>query len=124
MDFERPTFNREKMRNLFLYFTALAFVIAVTSCNNSTRTNTPVDNTISYDIIKRANWLIGEWQNVSPDAKSAEIWEEKNDSTYSGISYVIVMSDTVFYETITIEQRGKDLFYIPTVSDQNNAQPV
>ena len=37
---------------------------------------------------------------------------------------MIAYNDTVFSESISLELRENELFYIPTVGDQNNAQPI
>ena len=75
--------------------------------------------------IKELWWLEGKWIDTS-DGKTVtyEVWEKKNDSTFSGKSFSISKGDTVFMEHLSLEQRGDDLFYIPTVSKQNNGKPV
>ena len=79
---------------------------------------------INYSEIKKADWLIGFWQNVSENEVSTEIWEKKNDSTFAAKSFVIVKHDTVFEETIGIEQKGNTVYYIPKVKDQNGGKAV
>lgn len=102
----------------------LAIASTIISCSNSSNTNT-TDNTINgFNELEKANWLIGKWQNNSPEGNATETWEKKNDSTFAGKSYFVVGKDTVSSETISLEQNGKVLFYIPTVKDQNNGQPV
>lgn len=74
--------------------------------------------------IEQAHWLIGEWEHIEGEEHALEIWNEKDDSTLSGRAYSIIISDTVWSERIAIEERSGDLFYVPTVSDQNNGRPV
>jgi Domain of unknown function (DUF6265) len=50
--------------------------------------------------------------------------EKKNDSTFSGRSNFIAGKDTLSSETISLEQNGGNIFFIPTVKGQNNEQPV
>lgn len=78
----------------------------------------------NYSKLAIASWLIGAWQNNSNQEISTEIWKRNNDSTLSAISYTTKGSDTIFFETIILQQNGKDLFYIPTVKNQNNNKPV
>lgn len=104
----------------------MAFAIASTiiSCKNSNNTNTTGNTTTNFSELEKANWLLGEWQNNSPEGNATEVWEKENDSTFVGKSYFVIGKDTVSSETISLEQNGKQLFYIPTVKDQNAGQPV
>ena len=112
------------MKNTFKYFMSLAIASSIISCSNSS-IKTTTDNTITgFNELEKANWLIGEWQNNTPEGNATEAWEKKNDSTFAGKSYVVVGKDTVFSETLSIGQIGKELFYISTVKDQNNEQPI
>ena len=74
--------------------------------------------------IEKVSWLIGNWENISKEGTLLESWEKKNDSTLIGTSFFIQNKDTIFTEQIALEEREKELFYIPTVSDQNNGKPV
>lgn len=94
------------------------------SCNNSTKTeeNKPLE--ISYAKLENASWILGTWQNKSPEGIATESWNQENDSTYSGSSYFVINKDTVSSEAISLEQRGEDLFYIPIVKEQNEGKAV
>jgi len=74
--------------------------------------------------IKKADWLIGTWENKTSKGSLYETWRKINDREYRGKSYILQGKDTVVFETIQIVQDGSNLFYIPTVKDQNNNQPV
>lgn len=74
--------------------------------------------------LENFKWLVGSWSNITPEAQLYEIWRVENDSSLFGESYMIVERDTTFYETIRLEARGNEVFYIPNVSGQNNNQPV
>lgn len=112
------------MKNTFNYFMSLAIACTFISCGNSS-TPTTTDNTITnFSELEKANWLIGEWQNNSSEGNATEVWEKKNDSTFVGKSYFVIGKDTVSSESISLQQYGKDLFYIPTVKGQNSEQPV
>jgi hypothetical protein len=74
--------------------------------------------------IKHMHWLAGTWKSVNKNEISYEIWEKENDTLMRGRSFVMVDKDTVFSERLQIVQRGRDLFYIPSVRDQNKGQAV
>lgn len=112
------------MKNTFKYFMVLTIISAIISCNNSSNQKETESNIKNYDNLENASWLIGKWQNNSTDGNATEIWEKKNDSTFAGKSYFVTGNDTVSSETISIEQSGNQLFYIPTVKEQNSAQPI
>lgn len=71
-----------------------------------------------------AKWLIGAWQNSSPDGVLTENWKQLNDSLFAGESFFVVANDTLFSETIQLVQQGKELFYVPTVENQNGGLPI
>lgn len=74
--------------------------------------------------IEKAGWLIGTWQGTSENGTITESWEQKNDSLFVGVDYLINEKDTFYTEHIELRQRGADLYYIPTVTDQNEGKPV
>lgn len=74
--------------------------------------------------IANAKWMLGTWQNTSPQGTLVEAWQKENDTLFNGYSHFIVGADTVFTEHIRLEQHGSDLFYIPTVANQNNGKPI
>lgn len=112
------------MTHRFKYILLLAIANTIISCSNSNSTKTTGVNSNSFTELEKASWLLGGWQNNSPEGSATEVWEKQNDSTFTGKSYFVVGKDTVSYETISLEQHGKELFYIPIVKGQNNGQPV
>ena len=74
--------------------------------------------------IKKAEWLIGTWENHTPKGSIYETWTKINDDEFSGKSYVVKEKDTIVFEIIKIVQEKDGLFYIPTVKNQNNSLPV
>ncbi|MFM9945951.1 MAG: DUF6265 family protein [Bacteroidia bacterium] len=112
------------MKNSFKYFMAIGIASTIISCKNSNNTNTTENTITNFSELEKANWLIGKWQNNSSEGNATEVWEKENDSTFVGKSYFVIGKDTVSSESISLQQNGKDLFYIPTVKDQNAGQPV
>jgi len=112
-----------------IYFSTLLFLLACGSTQEEIAATQDENDSLVCIMpeparIQRAMWLIGEWENNFEGGRSFEGWVMESDSLLSGLSYTIDNGDTVQYETVQLVQRGIDLFYIPTVSDQNESQPV
>lgn len=74
---------------------------------------------------EQVKWLTGMWKINTGKGVIVEEWKLLNDSTLTGKSYFIQNStDTIPQETIELSFRNGDWYYIPTVKNQNNAQPV
>ncbi|PXY46536.1 DUF6265 family protein [Flavobacterium hydrophilum] len=101
---------------MFQKITLLALVLTFLSCQKK--------ETVEKDKIKKADWLIGKWENTSPDGVLTENWEKVNDSTFSAASYFIKEADTIHFESIVLAQKGEALTYIATVKGQNEGKPV
>lgn len=107
------------MKTIF-YPVALICAFSILSCGNKPAgTVTP-----KYEELAKAKWVLGKWGFSTPEGNLVEAWEIKNDSTYAGKTNFIIGSDTVFTETISIEQRGKDVNYVTQIADQNGGKPV
>ncbi len=74
--------------------------------------------------IKKAEWLLGTWENKTPKGSIYETWTETNENEFSGKSYIIKEKDTIVFENIQIVQEQDRLFYIPIIKTQNNGLPV
>lgn len=74
--------------------------------------------------IETAAWLLGTWAQKTSKGTVYETWTRGNAHTLYGKSYMLKGKDTMVFETITLEQQAGDLFYIPTVSNQNGGQAV
>jgi len=77
----------------------------------------------TYDI-KKAEWLIGTWENKSLKGSIYETWSKTNDIELSGKSYILKEKDTIVFENIRLVQETDSLFYIPIVKNQNEGLPV
>ncbi|WP_281323545.1 DUF6265 family protein [Flavobacterium aestivum] len=101
---------------MFQKTTLILLLIAFVSCKNS--------ESNEKEIIKKSNWLLGEWENKVDEGVLSENWKRLNDSTFQAESFFIKENDTLHSETITLQQKGEELFYIATVKGQNNDKPV
>ncbi|WP_338407830.1 DUF6265 family protein [uncultured Flavobacterium sp.] len=98
----------KKIAQLFI------LVLTLTSCFKSNETSK----------IVVADWLLGKWENKTADGKLLEIWKKTNDSIYDGASYFIKGKDTLHFETIQLEQKADEVFYLSTIGGQNNDETV
>ncbi len=101
---------------MFQKITLIALIIAFVSCQKK--------ETVEKDKIKKADWLIGNWENKTPEGVLSENWQKLNDSTFSASSYYIKGKDTLHFETIILAQLGETLTYKATVKGQNDDKPV
>ncbi len=72
--------------------------------------------------LSELSWILGKWQ--VNESNSFEEWVRVDDNLYRGKGYEIRKNDTLITESINIVQNGKEVFYIPTVTDQNEGKPV
>ncbi len=112
------------MKKIIINSTFTLIIFYVIACGTPTDAPKNEEKKTEYSELIKASWLIGTWKNDSMNVHATEIWTRKNDSSYEGKSFYVVGSDTVSSESINLEQRGKELFYIPVVKDQNNNEPV
>lgn len=94
--------------------TLLLILLTCFSCQQKT----------TFSELEKADWFLGRWENKTPEGTFSEEWKIENDSLYLGESYFISNNDTLFAETVRLEQRKNDLFYVVSVPNQNKEQPV
>lgn len=101
---------------MFQKITLLMLLLAIVSCQKK--------ESVEKDKIKIADWLIGNWENTSPDGVLTENWQKLNDSTFTASSYFIKGKDTIHFESIVLAQKGETLTYTATVKGQNDDKAV
>lgn len=74
--------------------------------------------------LKQAEWLIGTWENQSQRGTIYEKWSKISDLEFSGKSFALAENDTIVFETLQLIEKQDGIFYIPTVKNQNDGQPV
>ncbi|NNT72991.1 hypothetical protein HKT18_12250 [Flavobacterium sp. IMCC34852] len=98
-------------------FLLIASLTLLVSCQNKSDKQ--------FEKLEKMNWLIGQWENTTPEGYLTETWSKTNDSTFLGQTYFIInKKDTVHNESIVLTQVNDDLIYRPTVKGQNNDEPV
>jgi Domain of unknown function (DUF6265) len=106
-----------------ILFAILLINTSLLSCKKEKKANiaAPVK---TYNQISKANWFMGNWENLAKEGAFHENWIQKTDSSFSGKSFVLVGKDTVFSEDVILEQKNDSLFYIVSAKNQNNEKPV
>ena len=69
--------------------------------------------------------LKGSWEmKFEGGASVIETWEQVNDTLYRGMSYEVTNGDSTLTERLQLVSRNDEIFYIPSVIDQNEGNPV
>ena len=90
--------------------TLLSLAVFIFSCSNGNLTD-----------FRR---LDGNWVAENTQGKFVEKWKYINDTLMRGSSYMIQGTDTVFIENLQLVLSGEKVFYIPTVSNQNDGKSI
>lgn len=104
-----------------IIFIALILLLGLQYCNSS---NEEKNNSNSISNMSDAYFLVGEWRNEQKDGFITEKWIKIDDSTMHGVSCFIQQGDTASYEEILLMKRNNEMFYIPSVNNQNQGKPV
>lgn len=127
------------MQNNIICGLLLFGVIAANSaCNNSNETRieeavkahaeakkeASEKNAQRFKQLSKAAWLLGSWKGVLGKGISVENWYKQDDSTFAGDGMFIKGSVTLSEEHLQLTQKGNDVYYIPTVKNQNGNKPV
>lgn len=71
------------------------------------------------------HWLKGTWEMRKPNGSyRLETWENKSLNALHGKGMKVMDGDTTYLESIELYADQKEIWYTPTVPDQNNQQPV
>jgi hypothetical protein len=64
--------------------------------------------------VKQFSWLVGTWVSIKDDTKTTETWM-KSENDLTGENFVVVGTDTVFSESISITQEEDTVIYTTMV---------
>lgn len=83
-----------------------------------------INSTLTSDF-SPLHWLAGMWEMPKPNGTiRLETWESKGLTALSGKGMKVMKGDTTYLETIELYSDHAEIWYTPTVPDQNNNQPV
>jgi hypothetical protein len=74
--------------------------------------------------LRNVDWLEGKWMMEGKKGDTYEEWKIIDDNRMEGKSYKVFKRDTSSRETLEIIIENGELYYIATVKDQNNGEPV
>ena len=82
---------------------------------------TPADNTTP----EWFPWVVGTWVQQKPNGKQRlEVWTLQNNQKLTGKGLKVSGGDTTLLENIEISISNDQIYYVPTVPDQNQGNPV
>jgi hypothetical protein len=107
-------------RILFITIAATLLGACGTETNQSAETTTPASK------LDEVSWMIGTWEMQAPDGSGIfiEHWQKADAHTMSGSGLMIQGGDTVFSEKLQLVNENGELWYVPTIANQNGGQPV
>ncbi len=74
---------------------------------------------------KQLTWLAGSWVIETPRGKLIESWQVESDSLLTGKSeFLRPDSDAKLQETLRLERRNHDWYYVSKVEGQNEDRPI
>lgn len=95
------------------------------STGNASGVVTAPVNTSLKGKMQEIAWILGGWEMHPPEGILTETWKVGSDTELVGTSVLINQKAALlFSEKIRIVLRGSDLWYMATVSDQNNGQEI
>lgn len=100
----------------------LSIIAVIISCKEAANSEKSTQN--SYANMAKAEWLLGNWENNTPEGNFSENWKKVNDSVFSAESYFATDGDTTFAETVILNEVLGEMAYTVTVPSQNDEKPV
>ncbi|MBT0609041.1 DUF6265 family protein [Aequorivita echinoideorum] len=107
-----------------LFFIAILCMLG--SCKNEEDKNRTESSKVQRNTekIDQLKWLLGTWVNENGAEFSQESWSRENDSVFTAFSFTQMGGETVFAETIALQEKGKNLLFTVATANDPNAQPV
>lgn len=83
-----------------------------------------ISSGLKSDNFNKLLQLRGTWAMQTKKGLLYEEWKKTGESELIGKSYRLNENDTVVLERVKLKEEGADIFYIPSVQNQNAGQPV
>lgn len=80
--------------------------------------------TDNKNIMKTLSIIKGSWQMQTRKGSIIEEWDFGKHNNYIGKSFKTTYNDTILMENLEIKIIGKSIYYIASVLDQNNQNPI
>ena len=99
----------------------LVVFMAFISCRNNNRNSAQPD---VKEKMNKISWILGEWIQSDSTGTFHEIWKVNPENSFEGIGYLMVGNDTIFAEDLQIRISGDNIYYVPTLINQNDGKEV
>jgi len=100
-------------------------LLALAACEKKAAPAKTDDYIPDYTLqLAQAAWLLGNWGSTTAEGRLVENWRKVDEMQFNGESYFIVDKDTVFAETVVLEQVVGKVSFTVTVPGQNDEMPV
>jgi hypothetical protein len=120
----------KKTALIFISFCSLLF-----ACNSgddeqtdsvtSTNSTSPTTTAAPKGKMQQVEWMVGSWEMRQPEGILTETWKVASDTEMTGTSVMVSeKAELLFSERMRLVLRGNELWYLVTVSNQNNGQEV
>lgn len=80
--------------------------------------------TAQNNSLKSFRQLAGTWVDSNESGKFTESWKWVNDTLIKGTSCMTEGKDTLFTENLQLVAQNGGIYYIPTVSNQNDGKSI
>lgn len=108
------------------YFLFILFPLLLNSCKNSSEAEKTETEIVakSSEKIDELQWLLGTWTSEAGEEFSQETWSKEDNNTFTAFSFSQVEDETIFAETMALEQKGENLLLTVATANQNDEKPV
>jgi hypothetical protein len=103
----------------------LPLLLVLNSCTDHSPNSTSSEVTKKTHRLDEIKWILGKWVMHGSEGTFHESWQLVSDTLFTGTGLLIsAKADTLFREYLRLADSAGTLWYIPRVSNQNNAEEV
>ena len=108
------------------YFLFILFPLLLNSCKNNSEVEKSETEIVakSSEKIDELQWLLGTWINQKGEEFSQETWSQESPSSFTAFSFTQVGKETVFAETMALEQKADSLLLTVATAKPEQEKPV
>ncbi|MEC4049062.1 DUF6265 family protein [Flavobacterium sp. SUN046] len=100
----------------------IILVLGFSSCKKLDKNGNEIKE---FEELKKANWILGNWEKTDSLGTLKEQWKLQNDSSFIGNSnYIQNEKDTLHFEAMELTEINENLIYEATVKGENNDESV
>lgn len=102
-------------KTFFLFLMILGTLLSIASCKT-----TGLSKKQQIKQFEKMEWLIGCWQNQSPEMTLTETWVKEMDTVFTAISIFTTETDTLYLENIRLAPSKINISY--SITSKNNGR--